>query len=443
MTDGAFSPRFRVTTVGMFALGFLIAFEALAVTTAMPLAARDLHGESFYALTFSAFSAAGVIGNVTGGAWSDRRGPARPLLAGVAVFGAGLVVSGSAWTMAVLIVGRVLQGFGAGIIGVALYVLVARIYPEHLHPRVFALLAAAWVLPSLVGPFAAGAVSTVFSWHWVFLGILPLVAGATAVLLPTFREHPMPGTDAPLPGRRIGWAIGAAVALLAMRPALDVPVVGPALAVGAAGAAIVALRPLLPKGALIARRGLPAVIGTRALFTAGFSMGDAYLPYSLIALRDVSPVIAGGIVTVGAVSWATGSEAQSRLSERLSDRRCIMLGAAVFFTGTTVTGLGTGVALIPLVVVGWLLAGLGIGLAYPRLATSMLTLSVPEERGRNSGALQIGDGFGSGLALTLIGVVAAFAPTAEFPAAFGLAAVLALVALIVAPRVAVRAGVRA
>jgi len=438
VTDGAFSPRFRVATVGVFALGFLIAFEALAVTTAMPLAARDLHGASVYALTFSSFSAAGVIGNVAGGAWSDRSGPARTLLVGVVLFAAGLLLAGTAWTTPVLIAGRTLQGLGAGGIGVALYVLVARVYPERLHPRIFALLAAAWVLPSLIGPFAAGAVSTYLSWHWVFLGILPLVAGSTALLLPQLRRSPMPGTGDRMPASRLAWSVAAAVALLAMRPLLDVPALGPALAALAAVAAIAALRPLLPKGALRAARGLPSVIVARGLFSAGFAAADAYLPYSLIALRDLSPVVAGGITTVGAVSWATGSELQSRLSGRLTDRQCIGIGAGVFFAGAVVVGTGTATALIPLVVVGWLLAGLGIGTAYPRLSTSTLALSAPEERGRNSAALQIGDGFGNGLALTLVGVIAVLVPGQEFAAAFGLAALLGLLVVVVAPRTSAR-----
>jgi MFS family permease len=427
-----------VATVGVFALGFLIAFEALAVTTAMPLAARDLHGQSLYALTFSAFAAAGVIANVVSGAWSDRSGPRRPLLIGVAVFAAGLLASGTAVSMPILIAGRTLQGLGAGAIGTALYVLVARVYPEEMHPRVFALLAAAWVLPSLVGPFAAGAVSTLSSWHWVFLGIVPLVAAATLLLLPQLRAQPMPGTGVPLPVGRIGWSAVAAVALLAMRPLLDVPAVGPALAVLAAAVAVVALRPLLPKGALVAARGLPAVIAVRGMLNAGFAAADAYLPYSLIALRDVSPVVAGAITTVGAVSWASGSALQGRLSGRLSDRRCIGIGTIAFLPGILLVGLGTATALIPVVVVGWLLAGLGIGMAYPRLSTATLALSAPAERGRNSAALQISDGFGNGLALTIVGVVTAFVPQAQFAGAFGLAAVLGLVALLIAPRTATR-----
>ncbi|WP_375387728.1 MFS transporter [uncultured Amnibacterium sp.] len=438
MSDGVFSPALRLTTVGVFALGFLIAFEALAVTTAMPLAARDLDGTALYALTFSAFAATGVIGNVAAGAWSDRGGPARPLLVGVGLFAAGLVVSGTALTMPVLVVGRGLQGLGAGAIGVALYVLVARVYPEAMHPRVFALLAAAWVLPSLIGPFAAGAVSTWLSWHWVFLGILPLVAAATALLVPSLRARPMPGTGERIARVRIVWATAAAAALLVLRPVLDVPVVGPALAVLAAVAAVLALRPLLPRGTLRAVRGLPAVIAARAMFSGGFAVADAYLPYSLIALRDLPPVVAGGIATVGAVSWATGSELQSRLAGRASDRRCIGIGSASFLTGAVLVGVGTGIGWIPVVIVGWLLAGLGIGTAYPRLSTATLSLSAPEERGRSSAALQIGDGFGSGLALTLAGVVTAFAPDAQFVGAFGLAAALGLLVVLTAPRTAER-----
>lgn len=436
MTDGAFSTRYRVATVGVFALGFLIAFEALAVTTAMPLAARDLHGRSLYALTFSAFAATGVIANVGAGAWADSSGPKRPLIVGVAVFAAGLVVSGTAVTMPILIAGRAVQGLGAGSIGVSLYVLVSRVYPERLHPRVFALLAAAWVLPSLIGPFAAGAVSTFLTWHWVFIGIIPLVGAATLLLLPQLRARQMPGTRAALPLARIGWSVVAGGALLAMRPLLDVPTIGPVLAATTAVVAVVALRPLLPAGALRAVRGLPSVILVRGMFSAGFAAADAYLPYSLIALRDLSPVVAGGITTVGAVSWATGSELQSRLSGRLSDSRAIGIGAVSFFVGAALVGVGTAVALIPVVIVGWLLAGLGIGTAYPRLSTSTLALSAPEERGRNSAALQIGDGFGNGLALTIVGVVTAFAPGGAFIGAFGLAALLGLGVLLIAPRTA-------
>lgn len=435
-TGGAFSGPYRFTTIGVFSLGFLIAFEALAVTTAMPLVARDLGGGALYALAFSAFSATSVLGTVVAGAWADRSGPRHALLAGVALFAAGLVLAASAWTMPVLVAARAVQGLGAGAVGTALYVLVARIYPERLHPRVFALLAAAWVLPSLVGPFASGAAATYLSWHWVFAGILPLVAAAVALLVPVLRRQPMPGTGAAFPRTRIGWAAVAAAAVLVLQPVLAVPGAGPVLAAAAVVVAVVALRPLLPPRALLVARGLPALVVARGLFSAGFACADAYLPYSLIDLRGIPATAAGGIVTVGALSWATGSELQSRLAGRFSDRRCITTGASAFVVGlASVAAVELSGAPIPLLVVAWLVTGLGIGLAFPRISTSLLAQSPEEERGRNSAALQIGDGFGVAIALTAVGAANALTG-ASFPAAFGLAAALGVLAVLVAPRTA-------
>ena len=84
--------------------------------------------------------------------------------------------------MELLVAGRLLQGFGGGATTVALYVVVARLYPPMLHPRVFAWFAAAWVIPSLIGPAGAGAIAQHLGWRWVFLGVALLVVPTTLVL---------------------------------------------------------------------------------------------------------------------------------------------------------------------------------------------------------------------------------------------------------------------
>ena len=58
---------------------------------------------------------------------------------------------------------------------VALYVSVSRAYPERLRPSILAAFSAAWVVPSIVGPLAAGSVTEHLGWRWVFLGIPLLV----------------------------------------------------------------------------------------------------------------------------------------------------------------------------------------------------------------------------------------------------------------------------
>lgn len=73
--ESVLSPRYRASTLGMVALISLIAFEALAVTTAMPTVARELDGLKLYALAFGSVLATSIIGMTLAGRWTDARGP--------------------------------------------------------------------------------------------------------------------------------------------------------------------------------------------------------------------------------------------------------------------------------------------------------------------------------------------------------------------------------
>jgi MFS family permease len=137
----------------------MVAFEAMGVGTAMPALVADLGALSLYAWPFVAFMAANVFGTVLGGRWCDLAGPRIPLVAGPVLFGAGLLVAGTAASMPQLLVARVLQGLGAGTLTVAVYVLIAVVYPERTRPAIFGLMSSAWVLPSLIGPPVAGVVT--------------------------------------------------------------------------------------------------------------------------------------------------------------------------------------------------------------------------------------------------------------------------------------------
>ena len=72
--------------------------------------------------------------------------------------------------MPILVVGRALQGLGAGAIPAVGYVAIGRALPERLRAEMFAVLSTAWVLPGLLAPGIAGAVAELFHWRLVFLG---------------------------------------------------------------------------------------------------------------------------------------------------------------------------------------------------------------------------------------------------------------------------------
>ncbi|WP_258803746.1 MFS transporter [Pseudarthrobacter sp. NS4] len=433
-------------TIGTCALVFLAAFESLAVTTIMPLVSRELNGAGLYALAFAGPLATGVIGMVAAGNWSDRRGPTVPLYASVGLFVLGLLIAGTSTSMPMLVTGRLVQGLGGGALTVALYVLVARIYPGVLHPKIFAAFSAAWVIPSLVGPFAAGIVAQVFSWHWVFLGVVGLVIPALLMIAPVLRgmdPHPVGAPTVPWAVGRLAWAALAAIAVLGLNLSAEVRIPGvPAatavLAVAAVVLALLAVRPLVPRGTLISRRGLPSVILARGLASAAFFGAEVYLPYLLIEQYAFSPTFAGLTLTGGALAWAGASAVQGRLGARLSHRGAARTGALMVLAAVLLALVTTALHWPAAVAIaGWIFAGGGMGLLYPRLSVMTLALSTKENEGFNSSAMSISDSLGGALALATTGIVfAAFTTTTEsFSGVFGLAAVLAVAAAFVAPRV--------
>lgn len=411
-------------TVGSVVLIFLAAIEALAVTTVMPVVSADLHGEALYAVAFSGTIATSVIGMVAAGTWSDRSGPRPALYAAVALFLAGLVVSGLALDMYTFLGGRLIQGLGVGGQTVALYVVVARVYPPHLHGRIFAAYAAAWVVPSMIGPFLAGLVTELLHWRWTFLGVAVLTAAAFVLVVRRLSGVSLQ-SDAEHGGAEAGAAVSTAAApapgsftlrmLLAVVVALCAVGVGftvelpPALAGPSAAVGIivigVALLPLLPRRTLRAAPGLPSVVLTRGLVAGAFFAAEAYIPKLLMDDHGFSPSIAGLALTLAALGWSSASAVQGRYGDRLGSRR-IML---VSFTLLTLALLGVlavvlVVSLPWIAVVGWGLGGAGMGLLYPRLTVLTLAYSTTRDEGFNSSALSISDATGSALAVAVAGL---------------------------------------
>src|SRR5690606_29248003 len=254
--DELFGPSRRATTIGIVLLISLIAFEAMGVNTAMPALVADLGGVALYAWPFVTFMASSVFATVLGGRWCDRAGPGVALVVSPLLFGAGLLVAGTATTMAQLLVGRVLQGAGAGMTSVAIFVLIAAVYPERARPAVFGLISSAWALPAVLGPPVSGLVTEAFSWHWVFLGLIPLVAVATSLIVPTVRTLTRPerreGADRPAVALA---ALGASAGVAALSWASQNVSAAAALVAAAALAVLVpSTRRLFPRGVFRLRR---------------------------------------------------------------------------------------------------------------------------------------------------------------------------------------------
>ncbi|WP_369242825.1 MFS transporter [Streptomyces sp. R21] len=410
---GVMSRDYRALSIGIVSVVLLIAFEATAVGTAMPVAARELDGVSLYAFAFSGYFTTSLLGMVLAGQWSDRDGPLGSLTAGIAAFATGLLLSGTAGAMWLFIVGRAVQGLGGGLVVVALYVVVGRAYPERLRPSILAAFAAAWVVPSVVGPLAAGAVTEHLGWRWVFVGIPVLVVLPLALALPHIRRRTATrekgAARAPFDRRRLRLAFGISLgAGLLQYAAQDLAWLS--LVPAAAGAALLvpAALGLLPRGTFRAARGLPSVVLLRGIAAGSFVAAESFVPLMLVTQRGLSPTLAGFSLAAGGGAWALGSYVQSRPRVEPYRNRLVLLGmllvAAAIATASSVL-----IDAVPVwtLAVAWGFGCFGMGLVITSTTVLLLHLSAPEEAGANSAALQISDGLSNVLLLAVGG--AAFA----------------------------------
>lgn len=405
------SPRLRRTTLGVVALVSLVAFEAMAVATAMPVAARALDGYSLYAWSFTGFLITSLFATAVAGDLSDRYGPRLPVLGGVALFGIGLALAGAAGSMLPFIAGRLVQGLGGGGVIVGVYVLVGQAYPDELRPRIFSYLSAAWVVPAVVGPLVAGTLAENLSWRLVFYGLLPLIVAPVLLLLPQLGTRRSEDLGDRRPGRvlpALGLATGAATVQFGGQQLERGQLVtgGAALVFGVA-LVVPSLRRLVPPGTLVLRRGLPSVVALRGVQAGAFFGVEAFLPLMLVEHRGLSPTLAGACLTGAALGWSAGSWWQGRPGPEIDRQGLAALGAAVVLGGLTLTSSAVLESTVPTAVaaIGWTITGSGMGITFSTLSVLLFRLSPPEEQGVNSAALQMSDALGCVATVGVGGIV--------------------------------------
>ena len=341
--DGLWSPKRRVLSGGLVLTITLVAFEALAVSTVLPIVADDLGGKELYGWVFSAFFLGSLIGIAVVGGTVDRGALGRPFALGLALFGIGLLIGGLAPSMPILVGARFIQGLGAGTIPPIAYVAIGRSMPERLRPRMFATLSTAWILPGVIGPALAGLVGETLGWRYVFLGMLPFIAVAGVLTHRAIAAVRVPETSAAdeAPGRQ------RRAAAPAVRPAGEprvrasswpgsVPASRCCSSPSSSPGWSPACRPscsLTPPGTLTARPVLPAAVMLRGILTCTFFGVDAYVTLALEDARGLSAIAAGVVLTAATLAWTAGSWTQARNSERWPTRRFVRVGFVVVVVG--------------------------------------------------------------------------------------------------------------
>jgi MFS family permease len=420
MTLSPWAPEYRRLSIGIVALVSVFGFEGIAVGAVMPVAAADLNAISNYAVAFTSFTMASLLGMTFAGLWANKIGLARVVIFAVAALAFGSMVAGFAPNLAVLTVGRSIQGFAMGIDLVTMYVVIGRMYPEALRPKALGMLAAAWVVPGLIGPGIAGLLVEVSSWRMTFWIVPLFLIGPIMLLIPELKKLPfVPSpvrTDAKIQITSVLIAIGALSVFQAgashvgrWNTALVIAIFIVSLSVAAWST-----KALMPIGFLRMAPGIPAIVGMRGVVAGSFFAAEIYVPLALQEIRGTSVALSGGVLTAATITWFAGSWLQGSHKLKLSRQQILFIGVLLTSLGIALTPVAvfvpTSIVVAAIVAsVVWGIAAFGMGMVFPTLGALMLDQSPDEEHARHSASLQMSDSFGVIIATAIAGSVLALA----------------------------------
>lgn len=442
-SGGIFSPAYLAATVGLLTSIFAAAFDQTAVTSIMPTIVQELHGEQYYQLTFSAPLATAILGMVGAGLITDRKSAPLAFLLGSVFLAAGLFLALFSQDIATFLVSRALQGLGNGALIVAVYAVIARIYPEQLRPAVFAGFAGAWVVPSLIGPGVAGLIAEYYSWQAVFIFIIALLLVASVFLVKPLLSLPPADTatgESAAAGQsralvQIAAAFGLSISSLVFALNTALGSYGYVVMAAMVPLVVVSLKYLVPTGTFTAAPGAGSYVLTRMLCDAFFAV-EMFLPLALASLYGLGPKLTGIGLMLSGCTWFLSSAYQSRRGVKDPVATVFRRGSVVMVAGVLLmmAVLVTG-GHWAFLVAGWAVSAAGMGFLYPRLSSEALASVPAAQVGFVGSALQVAGGTAMTLAMALGGVPFMFesalpALPGQVPAATGYFLIYAGVAVL-------------
>ncbi|MBN6054772.1 MFS transporter, partial [Nonomuraea sp. RK-328] len=406
----------------------------------LPTAVSDLGGAGFYAWNMTTYLVAMVIATMLAGRFLSRWGNVGAYLLGFATFTAGSLACAVSPAMAVLLVSRGVQGLGAGLLSGLGFAVVRSALPPRLWTRGAALMSAMYGVGNFAGPALGGLFAQLGSWRLAF-AVMAAVAAVCGALVP--RVLPRSGrSDA-----RLRIPAGSLVLVSASAGAVSVAGVLPGTLAKVVGVVVASL---LVAGFVVHERRSESRVFPRATYETGSSLKWIYLTLGLLAfgvavesflplfgqrLAGLPPLVAGFFAAAVSLGWSLTQIGSSSVSGERAVRRLRVLGPTLLALGLLVQGLlqreDTPIWLVTVWVPVLLVAGSGIGLAYPHLSTAAMSSTRDPEEGQRAAAAiatvtSLSIAFGTAVAGVLLNLGDASTLDSARYVLFGLAAVCAI-----------------
>ena len=363
---------------------------------------------------------------------SERFGARRVWLTSVALFVGGSVLCGFAWSLESLILFRVLQGFGGGMImPVGMIVLAQAAGPQRMG-RIMSIVGVPMLLAPVFGPALGGLIVDNLSWRWIFfvnvpIGALGLVLGTR--LLPTDRGAASRGEAHPRLDAR-GLALlspGLGLVVFGLTEtstqgglgatAAWLPLVAGLALIGAFVAHARRLHDALIDVRLFANRAFASAAGTTFLVAAALFGSLILLPLFFQVARGESALSAGLLQMPQGIGVALAMPFTGLLTDRIGGGKVVLAGLGLLAVATVPLGLLSAGTSLPTIDAILFVRGLGVGATMmPAMAAAYAALdraAVPRATSALNVIQRIGGSIGTALlAVILQGQIASRLPGA-------------------------------
>ncbi|WP_029929527.1 MFS transporter [Nocardia otitidiscaviarum] len=389
-----FSGRYLASVLVLAGGVALYAMNLYFTAALMPSIVADIGGARYYAWVATGFLMAAVIAAMLVSRVLGRWGAATAYLTGFLVFSLGAAINALSPTMELLVVGRVVQGLGGGLLAGLGFAVIRSTLPQHLWARGAGLVSAMWGVGTLIGPALGGLFAELGAWRWAYgllLAVALLLAALTRRTLPRAAESadrsPVPvaalvtltlAASAFSLSSTVPEGISTTIALVA-----GVLLIAAFLSIDARGAVSV-----LPRSTYARGNSLKWVYLTVAALCAGV-MTENFVPLFGQRLGGLSPLVAGLLGAALSVGWVVAQLFSVGLTAPAA-RRAIRIAPLLLTGGLLAYGLLQADAAPGGVVIAWavvlFVAGTGIGLAFPHLSVAAMSSTDDPAEGAQAAA---------------------------------------------------------
>lgn len=392
---------------------YMGAIEGTIVSTAMPAIAGDLGGFSLYSWVFSAYLLMHTVTVLIYGKLSDMFGRKPVINFGISVFLIGSLLCGLAQSMLMLVVFRLIQGFGAGAVTSIATTIVGDIYTKEERAKIQGYLSSVWGISAILGPALGGILVSYASWKYVFWLNIPLgllaMAGITLFLHEPIekKKHTIDYRGAILlmasvsvfmialveGGTRWSWLSYQSIGLFLFSLLVFVVFYFQEKR---------AVEPIMPFSIWRIRSIFIANITslTTGIMLIGIS---SYLPAFVQGVMERSPIEAGFTLTTMSIGWPIASTIAGTLLLKVGFRKTSFLGGMSLLIGSIIFVLLTPEAGPLLAALGSFFIGVGMGLTSTTFIVSIQSTVGWNERGAATASNSFMRNLGNTIAAAFLG----------------------------------------